>query len=60
MNSLGLSACLGIVQEHRGRLSCEERADLGTTILVELPAKDVATVVKVSPATLLAQTLPSA
>lgn len=60
MDTLGLSACLGIVQEHRGRLSCEERAELGPTIVVELPANDVATGVKVSPATLLARSLPSA
>jgi signal transduction histidine kinase len=60
MDTLGLSACLGIVQEHRGRLACEERAEPGTAIVVELPANDVATGVKVSPATLLARSLPSA
>lgn len=59
MDTLGLSACQGIVQEHRGRLSWEEHAE-GTTILVELPGNDVATAVMTSPASLLARSLPSA
>jgi signal transduction histidine kinase len=34
---LGLSACYGIVQEHRGLIQCTNRAEGGTTIQVELP-----------------------
>lgn len=60
MDTLGLSACQGIVQEHRGRISCEERPNGGTSILVELPANDPATGTKASPAPLLARSLPSA
>ena len=37
-NGLGLSACRGILHEHKGQVSCEEGSD-GTIILrVELPA----------------------
>jgi signal transduction histidine kinase len=34
---LGLNACRGIVQEHRGIILCENREGGGTTIRVELP-----------------------
>jgi signal transduction histidine kinase len=38
--SLGLSACQGILQEHRGKISCQRRPD-GTMLLrVELPAAE--------------------
>ena len=39
-NSLALSACKGIVQEHRGRISREVRADGAVQLWVELPATD--------------------
>ena len=35
---LGLSACQGIVQEHRGRILCEPREDGGMVVRIELPA----------------------
>jgi signal transduction histidine kinase len=37
---LGLSACQGILQEHRGQLSSEARADGALLLRVELPATD--------------------
>ena len=35
---LGLSACYGIIQEHAGRIVCENRAAGGATFRIELPA----------------------
>lgn len=35
--TLGLTACLGIVQDHHGHIWCERVADSGTTVRVELP-----------------------
>jgi len=41
-DSLGLAACQGILQEHRGRISCQ-RCDDGTLLLrVELPIAETA------------------
>jgi len=37
-SSLGLSACHGILQEHHGRISSEQRADGSVLMRVELPA----------------------
>jgi signal transduction histidine kinase len=37
-DSLGLGACLGIVQEHHGRILCEPRDDGGMVVRLELPA----------------------
>lgn len=37
---LGLSACYGIVQDHRGRIRCSNRLGGGTTIHIELPTAD--------------------
>jgi two-component system NtrC family sensor kinase len=34
---IGLSACYGIIQEHRGRILCTNRVEGGTTVRVELP-----------------------
>jgi signal transduction histidine kinase len=34
---IGLSACYGIIQEHRGRILCSNRVEGGTTVSVELP-----------------------
>lgn len=34
---LGLSACYGIVQEHKGRITCRNRAEGGACFRVELP-----------------------
>lgn len=34
---LGLSACYGIVQEHKGRIVCENRAEGGAVFRIELP-----------------------
>lgn len=39
-SSLGLSACHGILQEHRGRISSERREDGSVLMRVELPAMD--------------------
>ena len=33
----GLSACFGIIQEHRGAILCTNRAEGGTTVSIELP-----------------------
>ena len=38
----GLSACHGIVQEHHGRILCENRKDRSKTVRVELPCHDSA------------------
>jgi signal transduction histidine kinase len=35
---LGLSACYGIIQEHRGLIQCTNRVEGGTTIHIEIPA----------------------
>ena len=37
-DNLGLSACQGIVQEHRGVISSEQREDGRILLRVELPA----------------------
>jgi signal transduction histidine kinase len=34
---LGLSACFGIIQEHRGVILCTNRAEGGTTVSIEIP-----------------------
>ena len=34
---LGLSACYGIIREHRGSITCANRLEGGTTIRIELP-----------------------
>jgi len=38
---LGLSACYGIVSEHHGRITCENRAEGGASFLILLPAAPV-------------------
>jgi len=35
---LGLSACYGIIQDHRGLIQCTNRLEGGTTIHIEIPA----------------------
>ncbi|HYL14404.1 MAG TPA: ATP-binding protein [Terriglobales bacterium] len=35
---LGLSACYGIVQEHKGKISCHNRPEGGAVFRIELPA----------------------
>lgn len=35
--SMGLNTCYGIVQEHRGRIMCQNRADGGALFRIELP-----------------------
>ncbi len=37
-SGLGLSICYGIIQEHGGRISCENRPEGGAVFRVELPA----------------------
>ncbi|MBZ5683084.1 MAG: hypothetical protein LAO24_23585 [Acidobacteriia bacterium] len=60
-DSIGLSACQGIVQEHRGRILCEPRDDGGMVVRVELPACDSAAPgPTASPGPLRAQSQPSA
>jgi signal transduction histidine kinase len=34
---LGLSACYGIIQEHNGQISCQNRPEGGSTFRIELP-----------------------
>lgn len=40
---LGLSACYGIIQEHRGRILCQRRANGGTMYRIEMPFADPVT-----------------
>jgi len=40
---MGLSACRGILHEHQGEVSCEERSDGAMVLRVELPAVAAAT-----------------
>jgi signal transduction histidine kinase len=35
---LGLSVCYGIIQEHKGKITCQNRPEGGATFRVELPA----------------------
>ena len=56
---LGLSACHGIVQEHRGRILCEQREHGRTTVRIELPCGS-SFAQAMAPAVLLAQSPPSA
>jgi len=35
---LGLSVCYGIIQEHKGRIACQNRREGGATFRIELPA----------------------
>jgi two-component system NtrC family sensor kinase len=37
LSSLGLSACQGILRQHRGRILCQQNPDAGIAIRVELP-----------------------
>ena len=37
---LGLSACYGIVQEHKGRILCQNRPNGGAMFRIELPAAE--------------------
>ncbi len=37
---LGLSACYGIIQEHKGRILCQNRPEGGATFRIELPAAE--------------------
>ncbi|MGH9510785.1 MAG: sensor histidine kinase [Terriglobales bacterium] len=39
---LGLSACYGIVQEHSGKIACQNRPEGGAMFRIELPAADSA------------------
>jgi len=41
-DGLGLSACQGILQEHRGQMSRERRADGAILLRVELPVTEAA------------------
>ena len=60
-NGLGLSACLGIVQEHGGRIAREQDENGATTVRVELPGESSSPQATKAPATpLLAQPRPSA
>src|SRR5438067_12819962 len=37
---LGLSACYGIIQEHGGKITCQNKKEGGAVFLVELPAME--------------------
>jgi len=41
-DSFGLAACQGILQEHRGQISCRRREDGAVLLRVELPANEAA------------------
>lgn len=49
---LGLSACYGIVQEHKGLIQCANRVEGGTTIRIELPITSSAPKEQTAPITL--------
>jgi len=36
-SGLGLSACYGIIQEHKGRITCQNRPNGGATFRIEMP-----------------------
>jgi len=36
-SGLGLSACYGIIQEHKGRITCQNRPSGGATFRIEMP-----------------------
>jgi signal transduction histidine kinase len=38
VGGLGLSACFGIIQEHSGKIMCQNRPDGGTIFRIELPS----------------------
>jgi signal transduction histidine kinase len=59
-DSLGLSACLGIVQEHLGRIVCQPHPNGTTTVRIELPASPLAQDAPTRSAALLAASPPSA
>jgi two-component system NtrC family sensor kinase len=40
---LGLSACYGIIQEHSGKIMCQNRPEGGATFRIELPAAPMTT-----------------
>ncbi len=48
--TIGLTACLGIVQEHQGIISCEQFQNRGSIIRIELPTNAPAAHLKVSAA----------
>jgi signal transduction histidine kinase len=52
-DALGLSACQGILQEHRGLISRQECADGALLLRVELPAADAAPAKTIEPTVLL-------
>jgi len=56
---LGLSACYGIIREHRGSISCTNRLEGGTTIRIEIPCTEELPVVK-EPAATKSTATPSA
>jgi nitrogen-specific signal transduction histidine kinase len=35
---LGLSVCYGIIQEHNGKITCQNRPEGGAVFRIELPA----------------------
>ena len=37
---LGLSMCYGIIQEHGGKISCQNKDEGGAVFLIELPAAE--------------------
>lgn len=41
-SGLGLSACYGIVQEHKGRITCQNRPNGGATFRIEMPVATTA------------------
>jgi nitrogen-specific signal transduction histidine kinase len=58
--SLGLSACRGILHEHHGVVSCEQRKDGAVVLRVELPAIPAAVPSKAATVPVLWRSQPSA
>ncbi len=48
---LGLSACYGVIQEHNGRIMCQNRPEGGATFQIQLPIAKPATLTSLAPET---------
>ncbi|HKU26836.1 MAG TPA: histidine kinase dimerization/phospho-acceptor domain-containing protein [Candidatus Sulfotelmatobacter sp.] len=60
VTGLALSACQGILQEHRGRVCCDSNADGSFALTVELPASEVVKTQKEATVPVLWQSRPYA
>jgi hypothetical protein len=60
MSSLGLTACRGILQQHRGKISWQPRKNAGIEIRVEIPVIPVPERLSVAGVQVMWQPQPSA